>query len=465
MPSPPTPSVNWAASQAWPIALGLAAIGLLLAGLTSEAAWLWLGAAVAGASGAWAGWRSRRPAGPAPVTPDPQAGQAEALWRAALERLPDPVLIVEGGDPEDVSAQRIRFANEQARSQLRIFGERAVLVSVLRDPEALEAIDEALFGGLTRDIGFSAGGAQERVWRLSATPLPPGKEDAPQVLVRLRDDTEAARMERMRADFLANASHELKTPLASLAGFIETLKGHARDDDRARDRFLDIMTAQTARMSRLIADLLSLSRIELNEHVPPSGRVDVALTATDVVDALAPVIQARGSRVEVSAPAAGTAVVAGERDQIFQVVQNLTENAVRYSPDGAVVRLNVETDLDLRSAQAAQRPGAPRLALLTPDRDEAARYVRVTVTDAGRGLARQHLPRLTERFFRVEGQKSGGEAGTGLGLSIVKHIVNRHRGGLIVESAEGEGSTFIVYLPMSPPRASAGRRNKTVTEL
>ena len=460
---PARPAFDLGADRTAAFALAGAGGLCVFAGLTGEAWAAWAAALTTGVAAVVLWLRRDRYVKPALPAPGPTAG--DELFRETLARLPDPVLIVEGGDPEDFSARRIRFANDQARIQLRASGEDAALVSALRDPDALEAIDEALFGGLSREVDYAAGGAQERVWRMSAVPLPVAEGASPRVLVRFRDDTEAAHMERMRADFLANASHELKTPLASLAGFIETLKGHAKDDDRARDRFLDIMTAQTARMSRLIADLLSLSRIELNEHIPPSGRVDVALAATDVVDALAPVVKARGSRVEVQAPPAGSAVAMGERDQVFQVIQNLVENAVRYSPDGAVVRVVVDAGLDLAQAQGVQRAGAPRLALLTPDRDEAARYVRVTVEDSGKGLARQHLPRLTERFFRVEGQKSGGETGTGLGLSIVKHIVNRHRGGLIVESLDGQGTTFIAYVPMSPAKAGAGRRNKSVTEV
>src|SRR5690606_20630773 len=193
----------------------------------------------------------------------------------------------------------------------------------------------------------------------------------------------------------------------SLQGFIETLKGHARDDDRARDRFLDIMAAQTARMSRMIADLLSLSRIELKEHIPPADRVDVALTASDVVDALAPLLQERGATVELKAPGPGQAVVIGERDQLIQVIQNLVENAVRYSPQAGCVKLSVTTDRSLAEVQAPAMEGATRLAILTPDRQQSARFVLVRVADRGQGIAREHLPRLTERFYRVEGQKSG----------------------------------------------------------
>jgi two-component system phosphate regulon sensor histidine kinase PhoR len=261
------------------------------------------------------------------------------------------------------------------------------------------------------------------------------------------------RMELMRVDFLANASHELRTPLASLSGFIETLKGHARDDPKARDKFLDIMAAQADRMGRLVADLLSLSRIELNEHIPPSGHVDLSRAASDVVDAVSVLSQERGVTVLLDAQPGG-ARITGDRDEIVQVIQNLTDNAIKYSPVGGAVELTVRHGLDAEAAAAAKVAGATRLSLLTPDREAGARYVVVTVRDYGPGMAREHLPRLTERFYRVEGQKSGERPGTGLGLAIVKHIVNRHRGGMTVESAPGDGSLFSVYLPMAAAQVS-----------
>jgi two-component system phosphate regulon sensor histidine kinase PhoR len=249
----------------------------------------------------------------------------------------------------------------------------------------------------------------------------------------------------MRADFLANASHELRTPLASLAGFIETLRGHAKDDVAARDRFLAIMSQQAMRMSRLIDDLLSLSRIELNEHIPPAGDLDLALAAADVLDALGPLAEERKVALEVRAPAAGQAVVVGDRDQIIQVVQNLVDNAIKYAGSGGKVTVEVNADLGIEQVTRAQSAAAC-LSLLTPDRGHEVRYAALRVSDSGPGIAREFLPRLSERFYRVEGQK-GGYAGTGLGLAIVKHIINRHRGGLMVESAEGEGAAFTAYFP------------------
>ena len=416
--------------------------------------------AVASLAAAAATWPRR--ASPEPVETVATA-PADIGFRAALEGLPDPVLIVEGGEADDYAQRRVLFANAAARALLKVSGTGDALVTALRDPEALEAIDEAIYGRTAGEVAYEPAGAQDRFWRISAAPLA-SEAVLPLAVVRFRDETDSQRMERMRADFLANASHELKTPLASLQGFIETLKGHARHDERARDRFLDIMASQTARMSRMITDLLSLSRIELSEHIAPHGRADVALAASDVVDALAPLLAGQDAKIEVAGPSEATVV--GDRDQIIQVIQNLTENAVRYSPRGSTVALSIEPERTLAEAQSPARPEAARLAILTPDRDEGARYVVVRIADRGRGLEREHLPRLTERFYRVEGQKSGASPGTGLGLSIVKHIVNRHQGGLIVESLPGEGTVFSVYIPQPRPRAVTETRshsNRTVT--
>jgi two-component system phosphate regulon sensor histidine kinase PhoR len=368
----------------------------------------------------------------------------DPTFRNALEALPEPALIVTAGEPDDLIGRRVVFANAAARELLRVPQEGALLVTAVRDPEVLEAVDEALFGGVARATLYETGGAQERAWRAWTRPLPVGA--GPKLaLLTLRDETDSRRMEKMRADFLANASHELRTPLASLSGFIETLRGHAKDDPAARDKFLDIMAAQTARMGRLVHDLMNLSRIELNEHIPPTGKVDLSMVVLDVVDATAPVAKQRHVRLEPLVLEPGAAMVAGDRDQIIQVVQNLIDNAIKYSPDGQAVVIEVEAQGQPDAAPA--RLNRTRLSLLSPDRADETRYALVRVGDRGPGMAREHLPRLTERFYRVEGQKSGERAGTGLGLAIVKHVMNRHRGGLTVESAPGEGATFTAYFP------------------
>ena len=224
----------------------------------------------------------------------PIAQDAAIPYAAMLERLADPIVLVAGGPFDDTTARRFVFANATARSLLRLQRDEGPLTMAIRAPEVLAMVDRALYYAAAGEATFAPGGPQGRVWRAAALPLPPaGSMTTPErarslAVLTFRDETEFRRSERTRADFLANASHELRTPLASLAGFIETLRGHARDDEAAREKFLAIMHVQALRMRRLIDDLLSLSRIELGEHIPPSGKVDLAVAAIDVVDALAP---------------------------------------------------------------------------------------------------------------------------------------------------------------------------------
>lgn len=452
----PSPVAPPAGSRLWTAG---ASAGVAIAALVTTAMFhpdtapYLLAVAVVVGLGVWA--VNRQPqsqvSGAAPVEAT-EAPADPALLDSVFEALADPVLVVEGGEADDIAGRRIVLANTAARDLLRIPGETALLVQVLRDPAVLEAVDEALFGGLTRTTDYAGVGAQVRHWRALTRPLPAPDERRLALMV-LRDETDVRRMELMRVDFLANASHELKTPLASLSGFIETLKGHARDDAKARDRFLDIMAVQADRMSRLVSDLLSLSRIELNEHIPPAGRVDLSRAAADVADAVSLLSADRKVRVVLQDSGTG-APVNGDRDEILQVVQNLVDNAIKYSPEGGSVEIVIRPDIALDEASAPwsggnRGDGATRLPLVTPDRETGQRYAAVSVRDHGPGMAREHLPRLTERFYRVEGQKSGERQGTGLGLAIVKHIVNRHRGGLTVESAPGQGALFTAYFPLS----------------
>ncbi len=276
----------------------------------------------------------------------------------------------------------------------------------------------------------------------------PVEGDQRLALLVMRDETDSRRMERMRADFLANASHELRTPLASLTGFIETLRGPAKDDEGARDKFLNIMATQADRMGRLIQDLLSLSRIELNEHVPPAGEADLVLAVRDVTEGLSLIAAEKGVSLKVTAPKPGLYPIIGDRDQILQVVQNLVDNALKYAPRSSEVTIDVDFDRTMQQAMVGSDPAAAKLVLLRPDRNVHDHYAVVRVRDGGPGIRREFLPRLAERFYRVEGQKSGDRLGTGLGLAIVKHIINRHRGGLVVESVSQPGAPEdLVMLP------------------
>jgi two-component system phosphate regulon sensor histidine kinase PhoR len=368
------------------------------------------------------------------------AARSGAAFGAVLEALPDPLMVVraEAGSSEPW----ITFANAPARAFFRLSGERPMLVAAIRRPEVLAMVEESLASGAPGEAPFDS---RERLLRAVSRPLRSAQDGPRETVLLVRDETDARRSERMRADFLANASHELRTPLASIKGFIETVRGHARDDTAAREKFLAIMAGQAERMGRLIEDLMSLSRIELNEHVPPEGRVEAGLAARDVVDAVAPMAAGSGTAVELTVDE--DSAVEGDRDQIVQVIQNLVDNALKYAPAGSTVRVEVLGDRGQDEALALLDPERTRLPLTVTAHDPTQRFLIIRVSDEGPGIAREQLPRLTERFYRAPGQKSGERAGTGLGLAIVKHIVNRHHGGLAVESAPGKGAAFTVYLP------------------
>ena len=433
-----------------------AAAPLVLAGLgQAQLGPAVLAAVIAGGAGLGLARRAVRAVPPAPQPPPAEAVADPIPYAAIIESLEDPLMVIAAGAPGEPAGHRLLFANLAARTLFRILRQDARLITAIRNPQVIELVDEALIGGISGHTAFVAGGAHDRTWIATARPLTTRADGAPLALLVLRDQTDLRRAERMRADFLANASHELRTPLASLSGFIETLRGPARDDVEARDRFLGIMQTQAERMARLIDDLMSLSRIELNEHIAPQGRVDLAKAVTDVADAMTPVLKARGVRVDVSR-ATAAAVVEGDRDQIIQVIQNLIDNALKYSPRDGMIQVEVS------APTAGDPPPPPRdaetsgLTLLAPDHRPGELYALLRIRDSGPGMPRDALPRLTERFFRVEGQKSGDRSGTGLGLAIVKHIVNRHRGGISVESAEGRGATFSVWLPLAASGKTAG---------
>jgi two-component system phosphate regulon sensor histidine kinase PhoR len=393
-------------------------------------------------------WETRPAAALAPV-----AAPNAPPYATILERLPDPLMVIAAEEADDLTGRRFVFANAAARDLFRIQADGALLVTAVRNPQVLEAVDEALFGDIERAVEYETGGSQGRSWIAYARPLSENAQGSRLALLVLRDETDARRSERTRADFLANASHELRTPLASLSGFIETLRGHAKDDAGARDKFLSIMQAQAERMSRLIDDLMSLSRIELNEHIAPLGRVDLAMAVIDVIDALAPQAKEKSVSFDPVLPPRGAAVVEGDRDQIIQVIQNLIDNAIKYTPRDGVVRVELYPGLGLTDSAAAPRdPAAARMSLLTPDHAAGGyeRYAEhLRVTDKGPGLAREHLPRLTERFYRVEGQKSGERFGHGPGPGHRQaHHEPPPRRPDVVESVQGEGATFGVYLPM-----------------
>jgi two-component system, OmpR family, phosphate regulon sensor histidine kinase PhoR len=342
---------------------------------------------------------------------------------AVVERLPDPLIVL--------SADRsVRRANSAARAA---FG--ADMPAVLRHPDLRAAIDRAFASGATETAEVTLPVPVPREVHAAVVPMDPPMADGGQAVVVLSDRSRERAVERTRADFVANVSHELRTPLTSLIGFIDTLIGPAADDPPAQRRFLGIMGEQAARMNRLIDDLLSLSRIELIEHQVPSARVDLKDLLARLAAGFEPRLKQRAVSLDMRIPADVPAVV-GDADQLAQVVQNLLDNAVKYGSEGGTVRLDVAVASPSVSADPTRgwpaRPG-----------------VVVTVADQGTGIPRAHLPRLTERFYRVDTGRSRAAGGTGLGLAIVKHVVNRHRGQMLIESDEGVGTTVSVWLPQA----------------
>jgi len=348
---------------------------------------------------------------------------------AVSARVSDPLQAVVSGLPDPVIALdrdgRVLALNDRARALAPALRLAEPVSLALRMPELIEAIGRAIAGGEEQRVEYSERVPLDRWFEAIVVPVKrepdAGKPDL--VLMTFHDLTPLRRVEEMRADFVANASHELRTPLAALSGFIETLQGSAREDAKARERFLAIMQEQARRMARLIDDLLSLSRIELNAHRRPDTPVDLVPIVRQVVDGLQTL--ARDRSVIVNIEAANTLTVLGDHDELVRVFENLVENALKYGAPGKRV--------DITLKQGSSADGGPE--------------AQASVRDYGPGIAPEHLPRLTERFYRVDVRESRAQGGTGLGLALVKHILNRHRGRLSIESVAGAGAAFTVHLP------------------
>jgi len=344
--------------------------------------------------------------------------RGDGFLRAVVAGLPDPVVALDRDG-------RVLALNERARALAPALRQGEPVAFALRMPELIEAIGRAAAEGEEQRVVYSERVPLDRWFETIIMPVKrePSAAKPDFVLMTFHDLTPLRRVEEMRADFVANASHELRTPLAALLGFIETLQGSAREDAKARERFLAIMQEQARRMARLIDDLLSLSRIELNAHRRPDTPVDLVPIVRQVVDGLETLARDRG--VTVNIDAANALRVLGDRDELVRIFENLVENALKYGAAGRRV------DIKIGPASSA----------------EGEAEAQVSVRDYGPGIAPEHLPRLTERFYRVDVTESRAQGGTGLGLALVKHILNRHRGRLTIDSAPGAGATFTIHLP------------------
>jgi two-component system phosphate regulon sensor histidine kinase PhoR len=348
--------------------------------------------------------------------------RGDDLLRAVVAGLPDPVVALDRDG-------RVLALNERARALAPALRQGEPVSFALRMPELIEAIGRAAAQGEEQRVVYFERVPLDRWFETIVMPVKRGANATRPdlVLMTFHDLTPLRRVEEMRADFVANASHELRTPLAALLGFIETLQGSAREDAKARERFLAIMQEQARRMARLIDDLLSLSRIELNAHRRPDTPADLVPIVRQVADGLETLARDRGVTLHIEG---GNALaVHGDHDELVRVFENLVENALKYGAAGRRV--------DIKLATGASNDGEPEAL--------------VSVRDYGPGIAPEHLPRLTERFYRVDVGESRAQGGTGLGLALVKHILNRHRGRLTIDSAPGAGATFTVHLPTAVP--------------
>jgi len=360
------------------------------------------------------------------AAPLPEAKPHPADWLvdSIISGLPDAVIALDSGG-------RVIAWNSAAQKVSLPLARGAPLSLALRNPDVIAAARRAAASGRAERVEFYERALAERWIEAYLVPITLPEEISGQrelIILTLHDLTPLRRIEQIRADFIANASHELRTPLAALSGFIETLQGPARDDNKARERFLAIMKEQAARMARLIDDLLSLSRVELKENVRPEQRADLVAIVRQVADSLQPLARERNVEIKIDCPPEALTVRC-DRDELIRVFENLIDNALKYGASGRRVEVGV-----IRASE-----------------NEAS----VAVRDYGPGIAREHLPRLTERFYRIDVKESRAQGGTGLGLALVKHILNRHRGKLTIESAPGAGATFTVWLPLAAEAAPA----------
>ncbi len=351
------------------------------------------------------------------------AERAAAMEASGLQRLSGEYLAAAVADPLIIFDRTATIVHANAAA-FAAFGGIAPGMSLslkFRAPEMQSLLDSVLAGTVASSvIEYLEKLPVERAYRVSASSVGHGTD---LYVLAFKDQSESRRIDRMRADFIANASHELRTPLASIAGFIETLRGPARNDPAARDQFLQIMQNQTGRMARLIDDLLSLSRLEMKPYLRPGTEVDLRQTVDSVIGSLAPLATENGVVVERDFPQ-GRLAVPGDRDELFQVFENLLENACKYGQSGGRVAVSIARTED------GPEPG-----------------IDVTIRDFGPGIPEEHIPRITERFYRVDVESSRTQKGTGLGLSIVKHILTRHNGRLSIKSEVGKGAAFSVHLP------------------
>ncbi|MDW5315239.1 phosphate regulon sensor histidine kinase PhoR [Rhizobium sp. PL01] len=399
-----------ARSEIWGIGLSIAAAGgLVFFGIHMAAVLLF-----------WLVWvivlfnRSADPKPPVPVVVVAPSVVEETdldMLATVFNALDTPILVIA---PDET----VLLQNQAAEKAFGTIPPNTDLSARVRSPGILDMVRETIVTGKVNQIEHSERFPSDAVYIVRVAPAEVGQKTGERLyILSYRDISQARRIDRMRSDFVANASHELRTPLASLRGFIETLQGPARNDQKAHEKFLGIMHEQATRMSRLVDDLLSLSRLELKSHIAPDEAINLAPLLGHVRDALGPLAEDVGVEISLIVPD-DPVIVQGDRDELTEVFENLIENACKYGQEGKKVEVTLSGG-----------GGTP---------------AEVSVRDHGPGIPAEHVPRITERFYRVNVEASRSKKGTGLGLAIVKHILTRHRARLLVQSEVGKGTVFTV---------------------
>jgi len=369
------------------------------------------------------------------------------IWTQVIDAMPNACVLID-------KDKRIIHANKEAKSLAKIESFGRLFTSYIRGPNLNLALDRALSGESSDVIDIHRSTPAEQYLRIRFTSKTLQRQSTQQryLLATISDITEDKISETQKADFLANASHELKTPIASLLGYIETLRNHAKNDPKAREKFLGIMQAQAERMVRLIDDLLSLRKIEQSQHIIPNEYVDLNQSIIAAIEALKPIADKKGASLSYINP--GVALTLGQSDETVQLLLNLIGNAIKFTPEGQKVdiRLNLIKEwaaskaFENASLQADTGISTRRIVEYAQNLEQDGVW-QIQIRDWGRGFSREHLPRIGERFYRIAGDLSSTEKGTGLGLAIVKHIVIRHRAGLYIRSQSNVGTEFTLIMP------------------
>ena len=356
-----------------------------------------------------------------------------------LNKLEDAIIVLD-------SDQKIVFQNSHSIDLFENNYTGQNITNLIRSPIILETLENVYKNKKTKIIEYNSEYGQnlsprstnfynvEISYEKNHLQLTNAKDN---YVILMKNITPLKNIEKVRSSFIANVSHELKTPLATVMGFLETIRGPAKDDKKSMSKFLGIMDKETIRMKRLIDDLLVVSKIESDEHIHPTKKVNLIKTLNNVIESLKEYALKKNIQIRTNYQLSENLSVLGNEDELVQVFTNIIDNSIKYGKINSSIDIKAE-EVKEQTDQSEDKKLFPQLIL------------KISVKDESDGIHAKHLSRLTERFYRVDAARSKEIGGTGLGLTIVKHILNKHRGHLDIKSEINQGSTFTVELPIAP---------------